>query len=155
MTVLGDFPTGGALSPDGRFYWAVDSGHGQDDVQVVDVATGKVVQTLPLPGAYGGIAYGPDGRTVYVSGEPMGNSSPAGTTRANRGDAIHVFTVDPASGRATEAPPITLPPTQGGQAQKENGKRLSSNRQVRVHHPDWVGPWASPRRRTAACWWRR
>src|SRR5713101_2914933 len=70
MTVLGDFPTGGALSPDGRFYWAVDSGHGQDDVQVVDVATGKVVQTMPLPGAYGGITYAPDGRTVYVSGEP-------------------------------------------------------------------------------------
>src|SRR6266699_4640212 len=55
MTVLGDFPTGGALSPDGRFYWAVDSGHGRDDVQVVDVGTGRVRQVLPLPGAYGGI----------------------------------------------------------------------------------------------------
>ena len=119
MTVLGDFPTGGALSPDGRFYWAVDSGHGRDDVQIVDVATGKVRQVLPLPGAYGGIAYAPDGRTVYVSGEPVGNSHPTGPTAANTGDAIHVFAVDPSSGGATERAPITLPATSGGTAQKE------------------------------------
>lgn len=125
MTVLGDFPTGGALSPDGRFYWAVDSGHGRDDVQVVDVGTGKVRQALPLPGAYGGIAYAPDGRTVYVSGEPVGNSHPTGPTMANNGDAIHVFAVDPASGRATERAPITLPPTSGGTAQKEGANPTS------------------------------
>src|SRR5215471_17350378 len=55
MTEVGDFPTGGALTRDGRFFWAVDSGHGKDGVHVVDVATGAVVQVLPLPGAYGGI----------------------------------------------------------------------------------------------------
>src|SRR4051812_50159130 len=54
MTAVGDFPSGGALTPDGRFYWAVDSGHGRDDVQIVDVRTGAGVQVLPLPGAYGG-----------------------------------------------------------------------------------------------------
>ena len=120
MTTLGDFPSGGVLSPDGRFYWAVDSGHGRDDVQVVAVDTGRVLQVLPLPGAYGGIAYAPDGRTVYVAGEPIGNSRPAGPVRAAGGDAIHVFAVDPLTGHAVERDPLTLPPTSGGTAQAEN-----------------------------------
>src|SRR5262245_54397316 len=47
MTTVGDFPSGGALTPDGRYYWAVDSGHGRDDVTIVSVATGKVTQVLP------------------------------------------------------------------------------------------------------------
>ncbi|HEV3228591.1 MAG TPA: hypothetical protein VGY97_03890 [Solirubrobacteraceae bacterium] len=45
LTRVGDFPTGGALSPDGRFFWAVDAGHGRDHVQVVDVGTGAVIHT--------------------------------------------------------------------------------------------------------------
>jgi len=125
LTALGDFPTGGALSPDGRFYWAVDSGHGRDDVRVVDVATGAVRQVLPLPGAYGGIAYAPDGRWVYVSGEPVGNSHPVGATRGNDGDVIHVLAVDPRTGRAAERSPIALPPTSGGSAQRLGGNPAS------------------------------
>src|SRR4051812_41002723 len=121
MTAVGDFPSGGALTPNGRFYWAVDSGHGRDDVQIVDVADGRVVQVLPLPGAYGGIAFAPGGRTAFVSGEPIGTSHPAGPVRAEGGDAIHVFSVDPASGRAVEADPIQLPPTSGGAAQSHLG----------------------------------
>src|SRR3954470_16338508 len=74
MTTVGDFPSGGALTPDGRFYWAVDSGHGHDDVQIVDVRSGAIVQVLPLPGAWGGIAFAPGGRTAFVSGEPIGTS---------------------------------------------------------------------------------
>src|SRR4051812_13546421 len=54
MTPLGAFPTGGALTPDGRFYWAVDAGRGLNAVRVVDVASGDVRQTLPLPGGYVG-----------------------------------------------------------------------------------------------------
>src|SRR3954463_15405646 len=68
MTVLGDFPTGGAFSPDGRFYWAVDSGYGHNDVQIVRVSDGVVVQVLPLPGGYGSVAFRRDGRRAYVSG---------------------------------------------------------------------------------------
>ncbi|MCW2952259.1 MAG: beta-propeller repeat-containing protein [Conexibacter sp.] len=110
LTAVGNFPTGGALSPDGRFYWAVDSGHGQDDVEIVDVASGRVTQRLPLPGAYGGIAFAHDGRTAYVSGEPRGGTTPSGPTKADAGDAIHVFAVDPASGHADESDPLQLPP---------------------------------------------
>jgi len=124
MTQVGDFPTGGALTRNGRFYWAVDSGHGKDDVRVVNVATGAVVQILPLPGAYGGIAFSPDGRTAYVAGEPRGSSMPSGPTLADGGDAIHVFAVDARSGRGFEQAPIQLPPTTGGTAQRTEAARL-------------------------------
>src|SRR4029079_16906846 len=90
QTALGNFPTGGALSPDGRFYWAVDSGDGRNDVKVMDVASGAVVQTLPLPGGYGGAAFAPDGHTAYVSGEPNGATiAPAGPTKGDDGNVIH------------------------------------------------------------------
>ena len=135
MTTVGDYPTGGALSPDGRFYWAVDSGHGQDDVRIVQVTSGRVLQVLPLPGAYGGIAYAPDGRTVYVSGEPKGDSHPGGATTADAGDAIHVFSVDPASGHAVEGQPIQLPATSGGTAQKEGANPASL-----IYEPPGPGP---------------
>ena len=122
LTEVGDFPTGGALTHDGRFFWAVDSGHGKDGIHVVDVATGAVVQVLPLPGAYGGIAFNPSGTIAYVSGEPRGDQVPYGPTVANAGDAIHVFAVDAASGQGTESTPIQLPATTGGAGQAEGSK---------------------------------
>ncbi len=109
ITAVGDFPTGGALSPDGRFYWAVDSGDGYNDVQVVSVATGAVVQTLPLPGAFGQMVFAPDGGAAYVSGEPQGVHKPERPTVGAAGDVIHVFSVNPRSGAAIEQPPIALP----------------------------------------------
>jgi DNA-binding beta-propeller fold protein YncE len=116
MTAVGNFPTGGRLSPDGRFYWSVSAGHGRNDVQIVDVATGEVVQVLPLPGAYGEMVFSKDGRHAYVSGEPKGNSIPFGPTKGDDGDVIHVFDVDIASGGAVERDPIPVPATIGGSA---------------------------------------
>src|SRR3954468_1825202 len=49
MTAVGTFPRGGALSPDGRFYWAVDAGRGVNAVRAVDVRSGALRQTPPLP----------------------------------------------------------------------------------------------------------
>ena len=67
-TTLGAFPTGGALTPDGRFYWAVDAGRGPNSVRIIDVATGQVRQTLSIPGGFVGIVFAADGRRAYVSG---------------------------------------------------------------------------------------
>ena len=114
LTTLGNFPSGGALTPDGRFYWAVDSGLGHNDVKIVDVATGAVTQSLPLPGAYGAIAFAPDGHAAYVSGEPKGDVPAEGPTKGDAGDVIHVFGIDPASGQATEQDPIALPAPSSG-----------------------------------------
>src|SRR4051794_23645571 len=122
QTALGNFPTGGALSPDGRFYWAVDSGDGRNDVKVLELASGHVVQTLPLPGGYGGAAFAPDGRTAYVSGEPNGGTiKPEGPTKGDDGNVIHVFAVDPASGHATERDPIAVPDSRKGNGERTGG----------------------------------
>ena len=116
LTTVGNFPTGSALTPNGRFLWVTDCGHGKDDVRVVKVATGAVVQILPLPGCYGGIAFAPDGRTAYISGEPKGGSPTEGPTKGNQGDVIHIFKVHPKTGRGVEQTPLVLPATSGGSA---------------------------------------
>src|SRR3954454_23597672 len=65
---LGNFPTGGRVTPNGRFFWTVSTGRGLNDVRIVSVRTGKVIQKLPRPGASGGLALAPRKPLVYVSG---------------------------------------------------------------------------------------
>ena len=43
-------------------------GYSKQGVQIVDVATGRVVQELSQPAAFVGLAFSPDGRTLYSSG---------------------------------------------------------------------------------------
>src|SRR3954470_16941152 len=118
MTPVGAFPTGGALTPDGRFYWSVDAGRGSTAVRIVDLGTGAVKQALPIPGGYVGIAFARDGRHAYVSGVPGDGDFGKGLKAAN-GDVIHVFDVDPATGGATEADPIPLPDGKDGAAAQD------------------------------------
>ena len=51
MTKVGQFPTGGAVTPNGRYYWTVSTGRGVNDVRIVSVRSGRAIQTLRLPGA--------------------------------------------------------------------------------------------------------
>jgi DNA-binding beta-propeller fold protein YncE len=125
MTPVGAFPTGGALTPDGRFYWSVDAGRGNTAVRIVDVATGAVKQALPIPGGYVGIAFARDGRHAYVSGVPADGDFGKGLKGAN-GDVVHVFDVDPASGAATEADPIALPNGRDGAAAQDELPQASN-----------------------------
>src|SRR4051794_20807558 len=125
LTQVGSFPTGGALTPDGRFYWTVDAGRGATAVHVIDVASGSVTQTLPIPGGYVGIAFAPDGRRAYVSGEPRDGDFSKGL-KGEDGDVIHAFDVDPASGAATEADPIPLPAARDGAAASDELPPASS-----------------------------
>src|SRR4051794_30798437 len=110
QTQVGSVPMGGALTPDGRFYWTVSAGAGLNDVRIVNVKTKKVVQVLPLPGASGGVAISPKGGTAYVSG--LQNSTNKGTTRPDlpggKGQVMHVFTYSKSSGKATEKSLIQL-----------------------------------------------
>ena len=114
MTKVGNFPTGGAITPDGKYYWSASAGLGTNDLQVVDLATGKVVQKLPMPGSYGQVIFSSDGKTAYASGLSKGSSPTNGPTMGDAGDVIHVFSIDPLSGSITEKAPLTLPTTQGG-----------------------------------------
>jgi len=94
--------------PGGHFLWVADCGHGTDDIKVVDLGNGSVVQTLPLPGCYGGVAFAPDGHHAYVSGTPKGSSPVGGPTQGDQGDVIHIFAVDPSTGVGVERTPLTL-----------------------------------------------
>src|SRR5205823_4797889 len=110
---LGNFPTGGRVTPNGRFLWTVSTGRGLNDVRIVSVRTGKVLQTLPLPGASGGIAMDPNRPLVYVSGVHDSSHqlerSPAGTPGIN-GDVVHVFSYDARFGVAKFEKVIPVPP---------------------------------------------
>jgi DNA-binding beta-propeller fold protein YncE len=68
MVEVGNFPLTMVLSPDGRHAALLLSGWAQQGLQVVDRATGAVVQTLGQPAAFLGLAWSPDGRTIYASG---------------------------------------------------------------------------------------
>jgi phosphoesterase family protein len=134
MTTLGNFPTGGSLTTDGRFLWTLAAGRGKNDVQIVRVLprggcksgskgaacrkqrrreVGRVVQRIPMPGVSGGMVMAADNRTAYVSGTKESSTdeekSPAGTP-GKAGDVIHVFKYDASSGKATRDGVISVPP---------------------------------------------
>jgi hypothetical protein len=71
LTKLGNFPTGGALTPNGRFLWTLSTGRGINDIRIVRVTghrRGRIVQKIRMPGLSGGIAMAPNGRRAYVAG---------------------------------------------------------------------------------------
>jgi DNA-binding beta-propeller fold protein YncE len=138
LTAVGNHPGGGALTPNGRFLWVLDAGRGRNDIRIVWAApelgcrkgkrgnacrrkasrrkTSKVVQTIPMPGVTGGIAMGPAGKTVYVSGVAdsahLDQKAPVGTPGLE-GDTIHVFNYNAKTGIATRAGTIPVPPPDG------------------------------------------
>jgi DNA-binding beta-propeller fold protein YncE len=122
LTELGNLPTGGALTIDGRFAWTLSAGRGANDVRIVRVRKqgrkkpGKVIQTIPMPGVSGGIAMSPDGTTAYVSGTPEGgkkSNQVADDVPGQDGDVIHVFKLNKRSGKATRDGVIEVPPPPG------------------------------------------
>ncbi|HEV3228180.1 MAG TPA: beta-propeller fold lactonase family protein [Solirubrobacteraceae bacterium] len=108
LTQLGYFPTGAALTPDGRFAWTVDAGRRSNGVQIVDAHTGHIVQQFITQdvGTQGGVIISHDGRRAYVS-EPQAGGG--------HSDQIAVYRVDPASGRATPDGTIAVTAPQGTQ----------------------------------------
>jgi DNA-binding beta-propeller fold protein YncE len=65
---LSSMPLGMALAPDGKKLVVVLSGWREQGVQVVDLATRRVTQTLPQEAAFYGAAFSGDGKELYVSG---------------------------------------------------------------------------------------
>ena len=114
LVTLGHFPTGGAVTPDGRFYWTVSTGRALNDIRIVTVTARhpRVIQILPLPGASGGIAIDGAHHLVYVSGvadSPNKDEQRPGLP-GRQGDVIHVFRYHARSGRAREIGTIAVPP---------------------------------------------
>ncbi|HYW50385.1 MAG TPA: bifunctional YncE family protein/alkaline phosphatase family protein, partial [Gemmatimonadaceae bacterium] len=65
---VGALPLAAVLSPDSGHIVLLLNGWRQQGVQVVNRRTGAVLQTLDQPAAFIGVAFAPDGRTLYASG---------------------------------------------------------------------------------------
>ena len=55
-------------SPDGRSLIALHCGHSPHGIAVIDPATMEIRQQIPLKSAWLGLAWAPDGKSIYVSG---------------------------------------------------------------------------------------
>lgn len=66
----------GAWSPDGKQFAFIVDENGNDDVAIVDVASGKIVRKLGIPGvgSVTGISWSPNGRLMAMSGMAGGIS---------------------------------------------------------------------------------
>jgi len=65
---LGSMPLGVALSPNKDKLAVVLSGWREQGLQIVDLASRRVTQTLTQDAAFYGVAFSPDGQNIYVSG---------------------------------------------------------------------------------------
>jgi YVTN family beta-propeller protein len=128
---LGNLPTGGAVSADGRYMWTVSTGVGNNDVRIVDTTLHRVCQVLPVPGASGGIALDSRNRLAYVSGLPVSLWLPTQFTLPGaRGNNVLVFSWSSGCGRAHLVRVIAVPPETGAAAPQAfppnpNGTRMS------------------------------
>ena len=68
MASLNDLVLKLAPSPDGRVIAAINSGYLPHGVSLIDARTHKLLQTVPLKSTWLGLAWAPDGKTLYVSG---------------------------------------------------------------------------------------
>jgi YVTN family beta-propeller protein len=100
---LGSMPIGMALAPDGKRLAVVLSGWREQGLQIVDVESLRVTQTISQGAAFYGVAFSPDGRGLYVSG---GND-----------DTVYVYAWK--DGRATLDRKIVL----GAQKENKTGSR--------------------------------
>ncbi|HEY1951238.1 MAG TPA: SMP-30/gluconolactonase/LRE family protein [Gemmatimonadaceae bacterium] len=65
---LGSMPLAMALSPDRSRVVVLLNGWREQGIQVVDRASGRVLQKIPLTAVFLGLIFSPDGRSLYVSG---------------------------------------------------------------------------------------
>jgi YVTN family beta-propeller protein len=68
MAKVGPMPLTMRVTPEGNAVVLSLSGHRQQGLQVVNPATGAIVQELPQAAAFIGLAFSSDGRTLYSSG---------------------------------------------------------------------------------------
>jgi YVTN family beta-propeller protein len=64
---VGDFPTGAAVTPDGKHVYVVNFFSPPNNVSVIDTATNTVVATVPVGNFPEGVAVAPDGKHAYVT----------------------------------------------------------------------------------------
>jgi len=65
---VGNMPLAMTLAPDGESLVLSLNGWRQQGLQILDLRNGTIVQTVSQPGAFLGLAFSNDGRTLYASG---------------------------------------------------------------------------------------
>jgi len=65
---VGNMPIAALASPDGKHVVLTLAGWREQGIEIIDRASDTVVQELPQHGAFVGLAWGADGRTLYASG---------------------------------------------------------------------------------------
>lgn len=100
QVAVGDFPLGLAVSPDGRFAAVTHSGSHGKGIDVVDLVSGQLVQSVPVSDPWLGIGFAAGGHRLAVS---------AGLT--NR---ILLFAFDPERGTVQGADTVALGPVWSG-----------------------------------------
>lgn len=68
MAKVGPMPLTMRVAPEGNTLVLSLSGHRQQGLQVVNPTTGAILQDVPQASAFVGLAFSPDGRTLYSSG---------------------------------------------------------------------------------------
>jgi YVTN family beta-propeller protein len=66
--VAGSLPLGAAISPEGDRIALLLCGWREQGLQVMDLASGEITQMLPQAAAFAGIAFSPDGKSLWTSG---------------------------------------------------------------------------------------
>ncbi len=82
---VGNFPLTMVVAPGGERVALLLCGWRQQGVQIVDRKSGAVLQTLPQPAAFLGLAFAKDGKTLYASG---GNDDSIFIYRWNGSEAV-------------------------------------------------------------------
>jgi DNA-binding beta-propeller fold protein YncE len=116
QVALGNFPTGAAVTADGRFLWTVSTGQGDNDIRIVDTAAKSVRQVILMPGASGGIALDSARRLAYISGVTVSRWQPTlNTLPGAKGNVVFVYSWAADTGQATLVRVIPVPPPPGSQ----------------------------------------
>ncbi|HEX3071572.1 MAG TPA: bifunctional YncE family protein/alkaline phosphatase family protein, partial [Thermoanaerobaculia bacterium] len=89
--VVGNFPLAMAVAPGGDRVALLLCGWREQGVQIVDRKSGAVLQTLIQPAAFIGLAFAPDGKTLYASG---GNDDSIFVYRWNGSEATADGTIE-------------------------------------------------------------
>jgi YVTN family beta-propeller protein len=102
IATVGDMVLNTVVSPDGKIVVASHSGYQPHGIEVLDVRTRKLVQQIPLKTTWLGLAWSPDGHTLYVSGGNAAGSKDIAQSMA----PIYEFTYK--NGRLSEQPTGSL-----------------------------------------------